>query len=81
MAAFRWWRKGKCARALAEISAVVLWFTEKEGNRIGRITLDGEIAEFAVPTANSGPDGIVLGPDGNVWFSEGNADRIARVTP
>src|ERR1700737_3841259 len=27
-----------------------LWFTEKAGNRVGRITLDGVIAEFALPT-------------------------------
>ena len=57
-----------------------LWFTEKEGNRIGRISVDGEIAEFAMPSANAGPDGIALGPDGNVWFSESEADEIARIT-
>ena len=34
-----------------------------------------------LPTAEAGPDGIVLGPDGNIWFSEGEVDRIARVTP
>jgi virginiamycin B lyase len=28
-----------------------LWFTEKEGNRVGCITIDGVIAEFALPTA------------------------------
>jgi virginiamycin B lyase len=50
------------------------------GNRVGRVTLDGTIADFAVPTVKAGPDGIVLGPDDNIWFSEGEADRIARVT-
>ena len=42
-----------------------LWFTENFGNRIGRITTDGEITEFAVPTPNSGPNTIRRGPDPN----------------
>ena len=58
-----------------------LWFTEKTGNRIGRLTADGVIAEFALPTAKAGPDGIALGPDGNIWFSAADIDRIGRVTP
>ena len=35
-----------------------LWFTEKEGNRVGRITLDGAIAEFALPTAEQVPTAL-----------------------
>ena len=58
-----------------------LWFTEKQANRVGRITVDGAITEFALPTAKASPDGIALGPDGNIWFSESDIDRIARVTP
>ena len=30
----------------------------------------GEVTEFPLPTPNAGPDGILNGPDGNVWFSE-----------
>jgi len=41
----------------------------------------GALSEFAVPTANAGPDGIALGPDGNVWFSETEAGQIGRITP
>jgi streptogramin lyase len=32
-------------------------------------------------TVGSGPDGIVAGPDGNLWFSEFVGDRVARITP
>jgi streptogramin lyase len=33
------------------------------------------ITEYAVPTAASAPNGIVSGPDGNLWFTEfGNPD-------
>ncbi len=38
------------------------------------------IIEYAVPTANAGPQGIVAGPDGNLWFTEFNANKIGRVT-
>jgi sugar lactone lactonase YvrE len=38
------------------------------------------ITEFAIPTANSGPQGITVGPDGNLWFVETSASKIAKVT-
>jgi streptogramin lyase len=48
-----------------------LWFTD--GNRIGRIELDGRIAEYSVPGAALAHD-LVAGPDGALWFLMG---RIA----
>ncbi len=58
------------------------WFTEAEGNRIGRITPSGVVTEFAAGiTASSEPRGITAGPDGNVWFTEYYGDRIGRITP
>jgi len=39
------------------------------------------IVEYPVPTAGSSPIGITAGPDGNVWFTEINADNIGRSTP
>ena len=36
-----------------------LWFTEIQGNKIGRITTRGHVAEFALPTANARPIYIV----------------------
>ena len=36
----------------------------------------GVITEFPMPTADSYPDGITAGPDGNLWFTErGEQDR------
>src|SRR6266849_6159223 len=57
-----------------------LWFTEKAGNRIGRITPQGTTVEFPLPTANRFPEGITAGPDGNLWFTE-LAGSIGRITP
>src|SRR5947207_4666187 len=47
-----------------------LWFTEYNGNNIGRITTAGVITEFAQNTVNVGPVGITAGPDGALWFTE-----------
>src|SRR4029077_3365753 len=32
-------------------------------------------------TPGSGPQGIAMGPDGNMWFTEFGADKIGRITP
>jgi virginiamycin B lyase len=39
------------------------------------------VTEFPLPTANAGAGDIVLGPDGNLWFTEKTANKIGRVTP
>lgn len=38
------------------------------------------ILEYPIPTANSSPQGIAAGPDGNLWFTESNANKIGRIT-
>ena len=40
-----------------------------------------DLSEFPVPTANALLQGIVTGPDGNLWVAERSAGAIARVTP
>ena len=57
-----------------------LWFTETDGNEIGRITTAGAISEWALPHANSRPRGIAAGPDGALWFAEYGGNRIGRIT-
>ena len=39
-----------------------------------------EITEFAVPAAIRGPAGITTGPDGNLWFTEVDGNKIGKVT-
>ena len=58
-----------------------LWFTEIEGNRIGRVTPLGVVTEFSAGMSPGAfPLGITAGPDGNLWFTE-LAGRIGRITP
>ncbi|MDQ4108331.1 MAG: Virginiamycin B lyase [Actinomycetota bacterium] len=38
------------------------------------------IDEFPVPTAESQPWGITVGPDGNIWFTERRARKIGRIS-
>src|SRR2546428_13340694 len=36
---------------------------------------------FPIPSPNAQPIEIVLGPDGNLWFTEQNTSAVGRVTP
>src|SRR6266542_7092592 len=38
------------------------------------------ITEFALPTPDSRPWGITVGPEGNLWFTESGSRRIGRMT-
>jgi virginiamycin B lyase len=53
-----------------------LWFTESSGDKIGQITTDGALTEYALP-AGSRPQQIVSGPDGALWFTEKGTNQIA----
>jgi hypothetical protein len=44
------------------------------------MTPTGVVTEFAIPTANSVPAGITVGPDNNFWFTEDQANQIGQLT-
>lgn len=48
--------------------------------RVGACVRPCVRAEYTIPTSNSGPTIITLGPDGNLWFVEESAHQIARIT-
>lgn len=58
-----------------------VWFTEEAANKIGRISMQGQITEYAVPTANAKPLGIVRDPgacgSNTIWFAEAGSGKIA----
>jgi streptogramin lyase len=51
------------------------------GDFIDRITPSGGVTTFDVGTTNGSPESISAGPDGNLWFTEPDANQIGRVTP
>lgn len=57
-----------------------IWFTEKLGNRIGRLAPDGELTEYLIPTQDSRPQAIVAAPDGALWFTQNRGNKIGRIT-
>jgi streptogramin lyase len=69
------------ARAITSGPDGALWFTELRADRIGRVTLDGTITTFPLPSADSQPLAIVLGADGGLWFTEYAGGRIGRISP
>jgi virginiamycin B lyase len=66
-----------------------LWFTELGDaalsggvpGRVGRIGVDGSVAEYALPGPLHGPTGIAVGSDGNLWFTDPPARAIGRISP
>jgi len=56
-----------------------LWYAGT-GGKIGRITTSGALTEIFVSAGFTSPRQIAAGPDGNIWFTEINANKIGRVT-
>jgi virginiamycin B lyase len=48
---------------------------------IDRMTLAGDVAQFELPGPGSFPTRLAVGPDGNVWFTEMQEDKVGRITP
>ena len=57
-----------------------MWFTEAQGNKIGRITTAGAITEYPIPSTDAQPLAITQGPDGAMWFTAYNANGIGRIS-
>jgi streptogramin lyase len=65
-----------------------VWFGERNtsGYYIGRITPNGTITDFPIPSG-SNLTGLAAGPDGNIWFTEiaytfsGGTPKIAKMSP
>ena len=57
------------------IAAAFLGLAGLSGLAAGQV-----ITEFTIPTAGSQPQGIVGGPDGNLWICEVDGNKIARLT-
>jgi len=48
---------------------------------IGRITVNGTVETFILPSPEARPWGVTTGPDGNVWFTEAGGNKVGRISP
>jgi virginiamycin B lyase len=37
------------------------------------------VTTYLIPTRHSGPSGIAVGPDGNIWFTETNVNQLGTI--
>jgi hypothetical protein len=57
-----------------------MWFTEVGVGRVGRITVDGKVAEFAAPLQAGTLNQITAAPDG-LWMTANVANQIVHLDP
>jgi virginiamycin B lyase len=58
--------------------AGTVWATLPSANRLARITPDGQMTEFDVPTRGSGLGDVAVDAEGAVWFLEPQVNKIGR---
>jgi virginiamycin B lyase len=56
------------------------WYTDNN-NTVVHITTSCVLSPYTIPTGNANPQGITLGENGNMWFTEYNSSKVAEVTP
>lgn len=62
-----------------------IYYAQGLSNKIGRIASPSSagstlvVQDYPIPTANSFPIGIVVGPDDNVWFTEKDGHKIGKL--
>ncbi len=58
------------------------WYTGYGANVLGRVDpASGQVKEFSLPTADSGPHGLTIDPQGHVWYTGNRAALIGRLDP
>jgi len=58
-----------------------MWFTGLGSNQLGKVTPEGGVTMYDIPTPDSSPASIAPGPDGNMWFTESDGNKVAKITP
>jgi virginiamycin B lyase len=60
-----------------------LWFYNATGanNAIVKMTPSGNFTRYALPASGAIADNMVLGPDGDIWFSDQGTTAIGKIAP
>jgi virginiamycin B lyase len=73
--------KGKPQRIQVDSDGIV-WFTERQGNRIGRFDPKTEaFKEFPLPGPEASPYAIGIDRDHMIWYSSHEQDTLGRLDP
>lgn len=56
-----------------------IWFTEGDNNAVSRLSPDGTIRAYKLPTPHAEPSSVALDRKGNVWFIETDGLKIGRI--
>jgi virginiamycin B lyase len=56
-----------------------IWFTERTGDKIAEVMGVKHIREFKIAQEASYPEALTPGPDGDLWFTESQAQDIGRI--
>ena len=73
--------KGKPQRLEVDSDGIV-WFTERQGNKIGRFDPKTEtFKEFPLPGPEASPYAIGISPDHMIWYSSHEQDTLGRLDP
>src|SRR6267154_2281215 len=67
------------SRNLLICFGIALLATVADAQRFARLQTDGKVTEFPLPNPNSGPTTVSIAPDGTLWFTESNGNRIGRM--
>jgi streptogramin lyase len=57
-----------------------LYIADSGNQRIRSISA-GWLSDYVIPTLNSAPASITTGPDGALWFTEQNVQKVGRIDP
>jgi virginiamycin B lyase len=57
------------------------WFADGPADTIDRISQQGTITAYPVPTPDSNPGWVTVDDSGTVWFAERSAGKIGEITP
>src|SRR5215211_1560657 len=71
------WLLGIVAISTTSLWAQQRWLTERDRT----LTTNCSHMVVDLPNPASGPTTIALAPDGTVWFTESNGNRIGRMSP
>lgn len=61
-----------------------MWFTERDANKVGRITPTGQITEFAFPAEFPGTTTLKdldVAPDGTIWVLYESGENLRHIRP